>query len=373
MSTALSGNLRDFGMADIFQLIGQQRKTGILEFSSEEGDRVELRFDRGMVVLAAPASGQGEIALGEMLVRCGRLTKSQLDRLKPESEATAQTLSRLAVSRGWIEQDEVDHIQDVLTRETLFDVLRWESGEFDFRAQSVEHGRKLEALLGAEQILMDSLRMVDEWYSFCELVPEAAVFQRVAGVEEYRRRTQLPAEQAAEAERVFGLVNGRINVRRIVDVSLLGTFDAVRLLADLRRAEVIEPLDDEALERLRSVPKRAANAPREERPNWVAAAIPLFLLALLCGWSLQREVVAEPLVGVALPPQDHAVLDDAYATRRARHAVEAHRFLTGEWPAGLDEIERDGLLTDGVLAPPDGAAYYYARRDEGAVLLAPAR
>ena len=373
MSTALSGKLQDFGMADIFQLIGQQRKTGILEFTSEEGERVELRFDRGMVVSAAPSAGQGELALGEMLVRCGRLTKSQLERLKPESEATAQTLSRLAVSRGWIEADEVDRIQDVLTRETLFDVLRWERGEFDFRAQNVEHGRQLEALLGAEQILMDSLRMVDEWYSFCELVPEEAVFQRVAGVEEYRRRTQLPPDQAAEAERVFGLVNGRIRVRRIVDVSLLGTFDAVRLLADMRRCEVIEPLGPEALERLRSVPQPMAGTPREERPNWLAAVVPLVALALLCAWSLTREPPPVSQGVAALPQQTRAALDDAYATRRARHALEAHRFVTGSWPDRLADVTREGLLADGVLAAPDTAAYYYARRDEGVVLLAPAR
>ena len=67
-------------------------------------------------------------------------------------------------------------------------------------------------------------------------------FQRISGVEEYRRRTTLQGEQLEDAERVFALVNGRIHVRRIVDLSLLGSFDAVRLLADLRRCEVIEPL-----------------------------------------------------------------------------------------------------------------------------------
>lgn len=373
MPTALSGNLRDFGMAEIFQLIGQQRKTGVLEFSAADGERVELRFDRGMVVSAAPSAGRGELALGEMLVRCGRLTQSQLDRLKPESVATAQTLSRLAISRGWIESDELDRIQDVLTRETLFDVLRWDSGEFDFDAQNVEHGRKIEALLGAEQILMDSLRMVDEWYSFCELVPEEAVFQRVAGVEEYRRRTSLPADQAAEAERVFALVNGRITVRRIVDVSLLGMFDAVRLLADMSRCEVIEPLDAEALERLRSLPQRSAGDSTEDRPSGLAGIAPVVALALLLAWVLGHDASPVPAAGQPLTVGAQATLEDAYATRRARHAVEAHRFVTGEWPETLDGVTRGGLLADGVLAAPGAAPYYYARRDGGVMLLAPAR
>jgi hypothetical protein len=34
VSVGLSGNLRDFGIADVFQLIGQQRKTGVLDLTS---------------------------------------------------------------------------------------------------------------------------------------------------------------------------------------------------------------------------------------------------------------------------------------------------------------------------------------------------
>ncbi|MFP6607070.1 MAG: DUF4388 domain-containing protein, partial [Myxococcota bacterium] len=46
MSVALRGNLQDFGIAEIFQLIGQQRKTGILDVS-HGGDTLRLAFDTG--------------------------------------------------------------------------------------------------------------------------------------------------------------------------------------------------------------------------------------------------------------------------------------------------------------------------------------
>ncbi|MBW2268228.1 MAG: DUF4388 domain-containing protein [Deltaproteobacteria bacterium] len=373
MSVALRGNLRDFGIADVFQLIGQQRKTGVLEFTNDGDEGVQLRFDGGNVVSAAPITDRAEQALGEMLVRCGRLTQSQLDRLKTESEATAQTLPRLAVSRGWIEQEEVARIEDLLTRETLFDVLRWESGEFDFRSQPVEHTREMESLLGAEQILMDSLRMVDEWHSFCELVHEDAVFRRSSGVEEYRRRTELQAEQVAQAERVFALVDGRTPVRKIVDLSLLGTFDAVRLLADLRRYEVIELLDPEALESLRSLPAPASRAARETLGDWLVGAAPLLALALLAAWIGTRETRPPIAPGFSLHSEAHGEVVAAYATRRAHHALEAHRFLTGAWPESLDQVSRGGLLADAVLAVPDASSYYYAKRDGGVLLLAPAR
>ena len=47
----------DFGIADVFQLIGQQRKTGILELTGSS-TRVQLVFDNGLVVSAAPTSAR---------------------------------------------------------------------------------------------------------------------------------------------------------------------------------------------------------------------------------------------------------------------------------------------------------------------------
>ena len=83
-----------------------------------------------------------------------------------------------------------------MTRDAIFDVLRWQSGTFDFHAQPIEHDRDPAELLGAEQILMDGLRMVDEWQSFAQLVPsEETVFERAADSSAMRSRSR-DAERA---------------------------------------------------------------------------------------------------------------------------------------------------------------------------------
>jgi hypothetical protein len=375
MAVALRGNLEDFGIADVFQLIGQQRKTGVLEFSGETG-QVQLRFDRGLVVSAAPVGQRAEEPLGEMLVRCGLLTREQVDRLVPECEASAQTVPRLAASRGWIEPEDIERIEDLLTRETFFEVLRWKRGAFDFRAVSVDHSRRMDSLLGAEQILMDGLRMIDEWQSFSELAPEDAVFQRSAGFEEYRARTRLDAEQVAAAECVYELVDGRSSVRRIVDLSLLGTFDAVRLLADLRRAEVIEPVPAEILARLRARASAGVRLERGQAVGWVAGLACVGLLGAvsllaLRGAPIGEEAPAPP--GIEIAQDALGSLRAAYAARRVRHALETHRLDKGRWPEALAELEREGLLESGSLASAGGHPYYYRQRADGALLLAPER
>lgn len=375
MSVALRGNLEDFGIADVFQLIGQQRKSGVLEFTGETG-HVQLRFDGGLVVSASPVGGRAEEALGNMLVRCGLLTRQKADRLESECDAAAQTVPRLAVSRGWLTQEDLERIEDLLTRETFFDVLRWKRGAFDFRSVPVEHVRRTDSLLGAEQLLMDGLRMIDEWHSFSERVPsEDTVFQRCAGFEEYRRRSQLDGDQLVAAERVYQLVDGRIPVRRIVDLSLLGTFDAVRLLADLRRAEVIEPMDEEMLKRLKSRGVRVS-LDGGQAAGAILALLCIGLLGAVSFAALRGLPIADaddPLPGYALERRAVDSVRAAYGTRRVRHAVETHRFLEGRWPDGVGELETKGLLQRDALARGGGRPYYYRMLDEGVLLLAPER
>src|SRR2546427_13003343 len=80
---ALEGTIKDFGLPDIFQLIGLQRKTGILTLNNEK-DNVTVTFENGMVVMAHQTSKRLEDRLGNLLVKQGKLTKE----LRPEALET---------------------------------------------------------------------------------------------------------------------------------------------------------------------------------------------------------------------------------------------------------------------------------------------
>jgi hypothetical protein len=373
MSVALRGNLKDFGIAEVFQLIGQQRKTGVLELSDKR-EKVQLVFDEGKVVSAAPAGAHPHQALGEMLVRCGRLTRERVEQVERECGPAAQTLPQLVASRGLVDAESLAKIDDLLTRETIFRVLRWGDGSFDFSArEQIEHGRSRDSLLGAEQILMDGLRMVDEWQSFSGQVPsEDLIFQRTGRFDDYRgAQGDLPRTQLEVAERVFRLVDGRLAVRRIIDLSLLGTFDATRMLADLRRIGVIEPLDSAGVRMLQRQRRRVV-LPRDSARGWVAALLPLAMLLglVLASWRPAPSVSTFDGFEIARPGL--VFLRDAHRARAAQHALDAFHYLEGRWPEDLAEVEARGLLPAS-LASQQARPYYYVVRDGDALLLAAER
>ena len=373
MSVSLRGSLKDFGIADVFQLIGQQRKTGILEFSGDD-ERIRLLFDRGAVVSAAPVGQWSHAAFGEMLMRCGLLTRDRVDDLRRECEASAQTLPSVAIARGTLSPEELRQIEDLLTRETILSVLRWEVGSFDFTAEEVEHDRDFDSLLGAEQILMDGLRMVDEWQTFAKFVPsEGTVFRRALSFEQYREGAAGESQQQiANAERVFDLIDGRLPVRRVTDLSLLGAFDAVRALAQLHGSHVIEIVDSASLI---SVPEDEPNI--TPRPSWfgslIRVAVPLVVLLLVTALIQLPGRSDTPDAFSIKRPTALDSARQAHEKQRIRRALETYRFDRGHWPRSLEELESDGLLPREALASEKGRPYYYVNRGDGAWLLAPDR
>jgi hypothetical protein len=294
--------------------------------------------------------------------------------LKRECEAAAQTLPSVTVTRGWLGSEELRQIEDLLTRETIFLVLRWKVGSFNFTAQEIEHSREFETLLGAEQILMDGLRMVDEWQSFAGLVPsEELIFRQQTSFDQYREAAKGEAGRQIETiERIFDLVDGKRSVRRIIDLSRQGSFDSVRALAFLRNAQAIETV--EPSEEVAKEPRVKFSARRlPEFRRLAAVAVPLALLLLVAAFPQMRPVGNSPDPFTIQRPGPLEVTRRAHEKQRVRNALETYWFRHGRWPADLGMLESEGLLSRGELASDMGHPYYYANREDGAWLLAPDR
>src|ERR1043165_8413863 len=88
---ALEGTLRDFSLVGIFQLIGVQRKTGVLTLRGKD-DSVTVTILDGKVVGPDSPSHRLETRLGHVLIKSGMLTQEQLARAL---EIQKETLQRL--------------------------------------------------------------------------------------------------------------------------------------------------------------------------------------------------------------------------------------------------------------------------------------
>ena len=373
MAVALKGNLADFGVAEIFQLIGHQRKTGLLEISGPKGP-MRVAFDSGALVFAVPVGDSSHAALGDFLVRCGLLKESLVHEKIREGRASARSLPDLLVADGLVCHEDIESISDLITRETLFVLMAMTGGSFEFlpgpETPSLAPGK----MMVAEQVLMDGMRMQDEWLTFARELPgEAEVLEILVPVDDYCDRLEDGGQGGSDrVRRVSDFVNGKNSVRQIIDRSRLGTFAAGRILVDLRRAGLMDTVSPELRKggkARRSGGKRVVALARLA----LAAGAPLILLGTVTAGIFLQSLDARFGRGqsIAYRPLEEARAQ--FARQRLHNHLEARRHGTGRWPHGLDFLSQGAWGEEEGLTSESASAYYYMRRGDGIVLLAPRR
>jgi hypothetical protein len=360
MAVALRGNLRDFGISDVLQLIGQQRKTGMLEVHGF-GQRLHVHFIEGAVTTAITAGPHDFAALGDMLARVGALTPDQLAAIEQKHESTGEDFFRLLIHDGDLSAQEIEEIEDLVTSETLFALLRASEGSFHFSAQPVAP-RRAGRHLPAEQILMDGLRMVDEWLALDEDARrEEIVFRTVGQLGDFQPAPGHGSRAERDAaQQVFEYIDGKRTVRRVIDLARVGTFEGARALSSLRSAGLIEPCSAVSPEARR---KRPLPLRKDRALSLALGAIPFLLLMGVLYAIPQRG----PEAPATLQPDLLTRTRISFEARRVRRLVEVHRFATGSWPDSLDDLVARGWLepaaAERLLALPGGDELLVLARD----------
>ena len=103
---ALDGNLRDFGLEAIFQLINSEKKTGTLHIVRKVGDAEGfVYFRRGKIFGAV--SNFNRQPLGERLVNAGHITSDQLHQALEvqRTDKKRRKLGQILISEGLITEE----------------------------------------------------------------------------------------------------------------------------------------------------------------------------------------------------------------------------------------------------------------------------
>lgn len=341
---SLRGNLSDFGVADIFQLIAQQRKTGVLTVG-ERGREFEVYFVEGRVVRARPREKRPQEALAEYLIRTGAVSGAAMDDALREQDETCESLAEILIEAAALDSDDVARTGRLISDEVIFALFLLEEGSFRFNPRDVAPEPGDESV-GAEQVLLNALRMQDEWQEVSGLLPDLDwVACPVADIERFRSESQAIAERCGmkpeAVERLFTLCDGRLAARRAIDLSRLGSFQGGKALVALSRSGVIEFREPRVAE-VHPKPSSLVSTGR-----WLAPIA--VMVALATAALLFSTMGLAPREGSALLPADGlAQSRRTFERDRIRQALEVRRWLGDASPeapgpgAGLEGADAGG-------------------------------
>ena len=181
---ALQGTLKDFSITEIIQLIGQQLKTGVLKIRRGKST-VEIYFVDGMIVHVYSNYRGKKDLIGEILVKAQLITEEQLERVLKIQKETLKYLGEILVELQLLTKEDVLKVISTQIYETIYDLFWWEDGTFNFDLKLVESYKKIPFALSTEQVLLNILRMVDEWSEIeKKIFSPYLVFKKTVGDEE---------------------------------------------------------------------------------------------------------------------------------------------------------------------------------------------
>jgi hypothetical protein len=402
---ALRGTLSDFGIADIFQLVGHQTKTGVLLLKNRDQE-VRISFVDGNVVKAIKSSRDRADLLGNIMVRARVLTNEQLDDALSIQQRTMRRLGDILTEKRYVDLETLRQFTRLQTSETIYRLFVWESGTYEFTAtDSIDHDPITQAPIRAEEILMEAFRMIDEWPSVRKVIPSNGMTLFVV--------KQIPAPKGVSADEgddllsglddafdamesgaggddddddddevgktariVFSIVTDGCSVQDVIDLSRVGEFEACKSLMRLidqgyLRVEHPQDAFDEASrlsfrDVVQVVPLVVARvAAYAVLAVLVAGALRLVESGSVHPWSGERALLVRTSAWSETLARVHQ--------SKLESALRVHRLRTGAAATALTDVVSAGILDESGLSGPDETLWVYDARNPGSPVARPFR
>ena len=378
---ALEGTLEDFSLADIFQLIGIQRKTGILTLKNSQ-ETVSVTFHHGMVIGADSAPKKLEDRIGKVLVKTGLITQDGLKEALELQQKTSQKIGFILVDRNYISKEQLKEALQIQVTQMIYRLFRWTSGEYYFDQKSRVDPDAAESIppVSAESILMEGIHMIDEWPVIEKKISNTnLVFRPMIPVEELELDDQ-DGEIGAETDKirlsreeysVYLLVNGVSSVAEIVERSKLGEFHTCKALYDLLERKIIEPAA--AAPRINLQPTISIRA-QKEGIDFVRFAFPILAAVILIAVVLGiRDPLKVPLTSF-FQEKDEADLKARLNDTRLNQldsSIMMYFYVHGSLPVKLDELVESNYLREEDILDPWSRPYVYDVSEDTYMLSSP--
>jgi hypothetical protein len=342
---ALQGNLDDFSLPEILQLIAVQQKSGVLKLTSGS-DVAVIFFEGGRVVSTRDRRRNARDPLKAFLTQTGYITGAQLKQIETIEAESRRELTDVLLSGNYLTSEQLANaIQDQI-QDTMHQLLTWKAGTYHFSGDARTVPKfAANVRLNTEGLLMESMRRLDEIVRYKQILTSPAMVLRPKAL------AVPPKEMTAPEQRVLPLVDGLKPLRDIAAQSKLVEFEVYEALHHLLELGVIEIS-------LGAAPAKVTPIVKEEvvkrpKPTFAVPIAAFFLLlSVAIGRYATPALYSQAERSVRRAPEAASTVDDS---QRLELALEVYRSLKGSYPTELRALSRDGVL------PSSAVSSFYRR------------
>jgi hypothetical protein len=165
---ALEGQLSDFNISEIFQLIASQQKSGFLNLESQQ--KMVFIFDKGVLISTRDRRSGSNDPLERYLRAYGFFDDAQWDHIEYIKNNSSLDLTEILVSEGLLETEELAKALRGVAQEMTFEGMKLKRGRYHFSStRGTPQGIRGRVDLNVQGLLMEAARRLDDEPRLAEL------------------------------------------------------------------------------------------------------------------------------------------------------------------------------------------------------------
>jgi hypothetical protein len=231
----LSGNLRDFTVAQLLNLIHLAKKTGTLVVEGP-GETAEISFRDGK--LAYAQIDQEDNSLAYILHKTRRLSDGQYRSIQRGAAFISdKELGLLLINAGYLSQEDIltnlqRHFIEIIQR-----LFTWVEGLFRFINGSLPPEDRISVRLDLENLIIDGSRKMREWEQLQDEIPSMDMALKFSDRPGSNLRN---INLSVEEWRVVSYINPRNTIRQIANATKMNDLEIRRIVYGLLQAGLVE-------------------------------------------------------------------------------------------------------------------------------------
>ena len=251
---ALKGNLRDFTVTQLLNLVNLACKTGTLVIEGSV-DVAKITFNDGKLVYAQ--MDHLDNSLAGILRRSKKITARQFAILNERAgNMNDKELGILLINAGYLDQyDIIESLQQYFVN-IVRQLFTWVEGMFQFEVNSLPPSDKIPIRMDLENLIIEGSRQLREWEQLQQEIPSLDMSLKFSDRPGINIRN---VNLSVEEWRVVYYVNPKNTMRQIAKATKLNDLEIRRIVYSLLQAglvEIIRPGEQFAKPQPRALPNQ---------------------------------------------------------------------------------------------------------------------
>ena len=232
---ALRGNLRDFTVTQLLNLINLAHKTGTLVIEGpNEAARIAFRDGK----LSYAQIGQEDNRLASILHRSSRLSTGQLRAIQIRAaQVSDKELGLLLINAGYLTQDDILNSLQAYLTDVVRRLFTWVEGFFRFENDMLPPDDRITVRLDLENLIIEGARQLREWEQLQDEIPNLDMALKFI---ERPGTSMQKMNLSVEEWRVVSYINPRNTIRQIGSAAKMSDLEIRRIVYGLLQAGLVE-------------------------------------------------------------------------------------------------------------------------------------